>query len=71
MDEDAYFSLVNVKSKMFPDRLRVKAGDPDNSLLINRLEGTVIIAVPLERSIVTRSEISTIRKWIAHGALNN
>ena len=71
MDKTSYSSLVNVKSVMFPDILRIKPGDPDNSLLINRLDGTVIVAPPLERTSVSEKELNIIRTWIKNGALNN
>jgi len=29
--KDAYFSLVNVRSRLYPDEFRIKPGDPDNS----------------------------------------
>ncbi len=71
MNETSYSSLVNVKSVTFPDILRIKPGDPDNSLLINRLDGTVIVAPPLERTSVSEEELNIIRTWIKNGALNN
>ena len=71
MNKSSYYDLVNVKSKTHPDILRIKPGDPDNSLIINRLDGTVIVATPLERTSITEDEINIIRKWIKDGALNN
>lgn len=37
---DAYDSLVNVPSTQAPDMVRVAPGDPDNSYLWRKLEGT-------------------------------
>ena len=71
MKETSYSSLVNVKSVTFPEILRIKPGDPDNSLLINRLDGTIIVAPPLERTSVSENELKIIRTWIKNGALNN
>lgn len=71
MDTTAYYNLVNVKSKTYPDILRVKPGDPDNSLVIQRLDGTTVVAVPLERTSISEDEIRVIRRWIKNGALNN
>ena len=71
MEETSYSSLVNVKSVTFPDILRIQPGDPDNSLLINRLDGTIIVAPPLERTSVSEDELNIIRTWIKNGALNN
>ncbi len=66
--KDAYYSLVNVRSNLFPDEFRVKPGDPDNSNLIKRLEGTILAGIPLERDNITQEEINVIRQWIAREA---
>jgi len=66
--EDVYDSLVNVRSNLFPNEYRIKPGDPDNSNLIKRLEGTVLAGVPLERSSISQEEINVIRQWIKDGA---
>jgi hypothetical protein len=69
--KDAYFSLVNVRSIVFPDKFRIKPGDPDNSNLINRLEGTVLAGIALERNSIGKEEINVIREWIKDGAKFN
>jgi hypothetical protein len=69
--KDVYDSLVNVRSNLFPDEFRIKPGDPDNSNLIKRLEGTILAGVPLERSSISQKEINVIRQWIKEGADNN
>jgi len=46
-------------------------GDPDQSLLIQRLEGTVSPTMPLNAPPFTMVEIDRIRQWIVEGALNN
>ncbi len=69
--KDAYFSLVNVKSIVFPDKFRIKPGDPENSNLINRLEGTVLAGIALERNSISKEEIKILRKWIKDGAVFN
>lgn len=63
-----YDSLVNVRSNLFPNQFRIKPGDPDNSNLIKRLEGTVLAGIPLERSSISQEEINVIRQWIKDGA---
>ena len=68
---DAYFRLVNVRSIVFPDKFRIKPGDPDNSNLINRLEGTVLAGIALERNSISKEEIKNLRKWIKDGAKFN
>ncbi len=49
----------------------VVAGDPDQSLLIQRLEGTVPPTMPLNAPPLTTPEIDRIKQWILEGALNN
>jgi mono/diheme cytochrome c family protein len=49
----------------------VVAGDPDQSLLIRRLEGTVTPTMPLNAPPLTSPEIDRIKQWILEGALNN
>jgi hypothetical protein len=46
-------------------------GDPDGSLLVQRLEGTVPPQMPLDGPPLTPSEIGRIRQWILEGAQNN
>ena len=56
---------------------RVEPGDPDNSYLIHKLEGTagavggVDTQMPLGRNPLDQSDIDIIRAWIADGAQNN
>jgi hypothetical protein len=49
----------------------VVAGDPDQSLIIDRLEGTVPPTMPLNAPPLTTAEIDRIKQWILEGALNN
>lgn len=49
----------------------VVAGDPDQSLIIQRLEGTVTPTMPLNAPPLTTPEIDRIKQWILEGALNN
>jgi hypothetical protein len=51
--------------------LVVIPGDPDNSLLIKRLEGTINPQMPLDKPPLSQPQIDTIRDWIAEGALDN
>jgi hypothetical protein len=69
--KDAYSSLVNFRSNLFPNEFRIKPGDPDNSNLIKRLEGTILAGIPLERSSIGKEEIKILRKWIKDGAKFN
>lgn len=67
-DKNAYFNLVNIPSSTYPKIIRILPGKPDESLLMQRLEGKIIISVPLERRCVTKEEIEIIREWIKNGA---
>jgi hypothetical protein len=50
----------------------VVAGDPDNSLLIKRLEGTIGPQMPLGGlPPLSAPEIETIKQWIQEGAQDN
>ncbi|MEW6087716.1 MAG: hypothetical protein AB1498_05375 [bacterium] len=67
-DKESYNNLINFPSSSYPEIKRIVPGKPDESLLLQRLEGKVIIGVPLERNCVTKKEIETIREWIKNGA---
>ncbi|TMA48269.1 MAG: hypothetical protein E6J81_06190 [Deltaproteobacteria bacterium] len=75
-------SSVNVKSTEIPTRLRIKPGNPDDSYLVQKIEGTPGIAglqeppgcpgSPLNGAqCLSADDISAIRQWITEGALNN
>ena len=49
----------------------VIAGEPDNSLLVQMLEGTVQPRMPYNRTPLTANQLTGIRTWITEGALNN
>lgn len=69
----AYNNLVNVSSTECSNRLRVAPGDPDNSYLVNKIEGTNLCfgtQMPKVGSL-TSAEIAIIRAWVAQGAPNN
>ena len=71
---DAGFSfdnLVDVPSMQVPSLDRVEPGDPDNSYLVQKLEGTAAVGVSACRPAGdrwTKSLIDDIRQWIADGA---
>jgi uncharacterized protein (TIGR03118 family) len=71
---NSFASLVNVPSKEQPGVLRVKPGDPANSYLIRKLEGTAGIdgsRMPLGGPFLDQAAIDQIKAWIAAGAQNN
>jgi hypothetical protein len=62
--------LVDVPSVLEPDLLRVAPGDPDNSYLVHKVEGSAAIGgqMPLGGPPLSAEEINLIRQWIAAGA---
>lgn len=68
---NAYDMLVNVESVQVPGVLRVAPGDPDNSYLIQKLEGTAAVGgqMPLGGPPLDGPTIDLFRQWIADGAL--
>ncbi len=67
---NSYAHLVNVASKEVPSLKRVKPGDPDNSYLVQKVEGTAAVGerMPLGRPPLTAAQIALIRRWISEGA---
>lgn len=68
---DASFAnLVGVASSQQPALLRVAAGDPDNSYLVQKIEGTAASGarMPLGGGALTQAIIDDIRQWISDGA---
>jgi mono/diheme cytochrome c family protein len=68
---DASFAnLVGVPSVQAPELSRVEASDPDNSYLIQKLEGTAAEGgqMPLGGPPLDQAVIDDIRQWIADGA---
>ena len=49
----------------------VLPGNPDNSILVRRLEGSITPQMPFGRPPLSQSDIQLIRLWISEGALNN
>lgn len=69
--ESASFdSLVNVASIQQPGVLRVAPGDPDNSYLIHKLEGTAATGsrMPQGGPFLEQATVASIRQWIGDGA---
>lgn len=71
----AYADLVSAPEKNSPlcdSELRVNPGDPDNSVLIKRLEGTACgPRMPKGGTPLTTEQIAAIRNWILAGAADN
>ena len=68
----SYSNLVNVASRIKPTVNRVSPGEPENSLIIQKLEGASGIGsrMPLG-GVLPDDDIETIRRWIAAGAEDN
>jgi hypothetical protein len=68
---NAYALLVGVPSSQQPGIQRVRAGDPNNSYLIQKLEGRAGSGerMPAGLPPLPQSTIDVIRAWIAAGAL--
>jgi hypothetical protein len=69
--KNSYSLLVGVPSSEVSAVLRVKAGDPNNSYLIQKLEGHAAIGarMPFGGPYLDQSTIDVIRQWISDGAL--
>jgi hypothetical protein len=69
----SYSLLVGVPSAEQPSLLRVKAGDPDNSYIIRKLEGgpgIVGVQMPADGPpYLPQATINVIRSWITNGAM--
>jgi hypothetical protein len=71
LDEaSAYAMLVNAPSAEVSSLNRVTPGDPDNSYLIQKLEGRAAVGgqMPLNQPPLPAATIAVIRQWIANGA---
>ncbi|MCJ8319266.1 MAG: CHRD domain-containing protein [Colwellia sp.] len=68
-----FSNIVNVTSSEAPNLMRVTPGDPDNSYLIQKVEGTASVGarMPLGQAALTNAEIDMIRQWILDGAQDN
>ena len=68
--DDSFAALVGVDSIQVPSLSRVAAGDPDNSYLIQKLEGTAAVGgqMPLGGTPLDQGTIDDIRQWISDGA---
>ena len=69
--DNSFAALVGIDSIQVPSLSRVAAGDPDNSYLVQKLEGTAAVGgqMPLGGTPLDPTTIEDIRQWIADGAL--
>ena len=69
-----YASIVGVASVEQPALQRVKPGDPDNSYVVQKLEGAPTISgvrMPFGGPYLDQATIDQVRAWITAGAANN
>jgi hypothetical protein len=70
-----YASLVNRKADQCSDgRMFVKPGDPTNSYLLQKLEGTHMcmgVRMPKAGAPLAAADMVTIADWVCEGAPNN
>lgn len=67
----SYALLVNAPSVEVPGLLRVNPGNPDDSYLIQKLEGTAAVGarMPLGGPPLPPDTIGVVRQWILEGAM--
>ena len=71
LDEPASFAaIVSVPSTEVPSLFRIAPGDPDNSYIIQKLEGTQAVGaqMPLGGPPLAQDTIDFVRQWITDGA---
>jgi len=71
----AYANLVNIQSTGKPGAIRVIAGNPSGSYLVQKLEGASdIVGLRMPRNgppFLTDAQVALVRQWIQNGAPNN
>jgi len=66
---NAHKNLVGVKAARRPERLRVAAGDPEGSYLVQRLsQGGDSPLMPLGGEPLPAADVERLKAWIADGA---
>lgn len=72
-DGMSYGMLVNVASSEVPSLDRVEPGNPDDSYIIRKLEGTASVGerMPLGGPYLDTETIAAIRQWISDGAMES
>ena len=67
---NSYALLVNVNSDEVPALKRVNPGNPDQSYIVQKIQGTAAVGgrMPLGQAPLPQDRIDLIRSWIAGGA---
>jgi hypothetical protein len=63
--------LTSYQNLMFNSLQVVVRGEPDQSVLVFRIEGSLSPRMPLNLNALNQNQINGIRTWIVEGALNN
>ena len=66
----AGLNLSTYQSATSNERI-IKPGDPDNSDLVKRIEGSIQPSMPYDGTSLSAEQIKLIRDWISDGAQNN
>jgi len=61
----SYSKLMNYQPRL------VISGDPDNSILTQRLGGVISPRMPLNGTPITDNQLQGMRRWVLEGAVNN
>ncbi|GBD32112.1 MAG: hypothetical protein KatS3mg081_2171 [Gemmatimonadales bacterium] len=73
----AYSNTVNVSSAQLGSMDRIEPGQPDQSYLVHKIQGTHLqvggsgVRMPATGNFLSQSQIDLIRTWVAQGAPNN
>lgn len=73
----AYDNIVGVSSAQLATMLRIRPGEPDNSYLVHKIQGTQGSVggsgerMPLGQGPLSQSTIALIRRWVTEGAPRN
>jgi hypothetical protein len=72
-DANSFGMLVGVASSEESSILRVAPGDPNNSYLIHKLEGSASVGaqMPLNAPPLEQASIDVVRQWITDGAIDD
>ena len=67
---NSYAMIVNVASNEVPGLLRINPGNPDQSYLVQKIQGNAAVGgrMPLGQAPLPQDRIDLIRQWVAGGA---
>ncbi len=74
---NTFVNTVGIPSAQLPSMQRITPGDPAQSYLVHKIEGTQASVggtgarMPFARAALSSTQIATIRAWITSGTPNN